>query len=85
MNLQRIDKMLGEMLGWDKDKTKVIISFLEPATAEEMDAARAIAETHGWKTIEVQVTPKPCTGISVNIKYINPEDEPKMEPGKIYA
>lgn len=85
MNLTRLNRMLGQMNTWDQDKTKVIISFLEHATEAELDAAKAIAETHGWKTIEVQVTPKPCTGISVKVEYINPEDEPKREPGKIYA
>lgn len=85
MNLQRVDYMVGKMRSWDKSKMELIITILEPATESEMEAAKEIAAMHGWKTIEVRVDPKPCTGISVKVEYINPEDEPKREHGKIYA
>lgn len=85
MNLDRANYMLRKMDTWDKNKMRIIVSILEPATDAEVDAVKAIAETFGWKDIEVKVTPKPCTGISVKVDYINPEDVPKMEPGKIYA
>lgn len=85
MNLQRINTMLDKMHVSDKEKKKLIITFLESATDLEMDAAKAIGEGHGWTVVEVKVDPAPCQGIAIQAKYINPEDEPQMEPGHIYA
>lgn len=85
MDLSKLNKMLANSYGQDKEKKRITVTSHVPLEPNLIDAVKSVCQLNGWVDIVVEVVEAPAKGLSIAYSWINPADAPKRLPGHIYA